>query len=716
MKLKGLAIICLSPLLFNYPAFAEDKCTKAEIKKSIKEYEQEAIVNCGSQSFKPIIDIINQNDVSLEIRKNAVYFLSQINEDSTILEAVVPPLISIVEDENIHPEVRLETVSTLANIAQKLPSSTVKIVKTLSNIVKKNEEKNQIDYVAFANLEIIANNIANHIINQREEQSFFARLKKLLIEKPIDPTIEESDEELKEIAIALEAALEAEKNRERAFDEVRQRKIQSFARSLNTIEQHQKPDLYLTITNWITRAWLIQIGFWIVLIFVYPKSAQVQAIFFWNPKVRKILGLWYVDMALTWIPFLRRKLFVPFKESLLADAHLDTFNPNAYFADLHVKLGDSTDTKSIREAIPEIKGQIILEGESGLGKSMFLRNLAASSSRITVYLQAQKCAPGVIEAIKDKLHGYVKEDPNFLVSLIYSGAVDICIDGLNEVTPDTRAKIANFVENYTRGNTILATQPLEWTPPSTVKVYDLQPLKQDSIEQFLLSRKAILPTDALVRGSDYDLACQDYLNTVFTQRELEEQQDIRRMLSNPMELTIVALMLSQKKHPNLLNLQQQQYEILAEDYHRLHPSETFPLKAFSETVYQMRLEDRAAIPPEQWLDELRCMERHKMVISRQSSDFKGQPVKEWNFRHDKIQDFFIMQTFLEKQEDKRIVKRIGDPRFRGVYFLLATTMPIDDANKLREHLIQYAADTKNHTVSDTFIQLVRSRQVQSSTV
>jgi hypothetical protein len=41
---------------------------------------------------------------------------------------------------------------------------------------------------------------------------------------------------------------------------------------------------------------------------------------------------------------------------------------------------------------------------------------------------------------------------------------------------------------------------------------------------------------------------------------------------------------------------------------------------------------------------------------------------------------------------------------------LATTMPIDAANNLREMLIQHAANTKDHSVSDTFIQLLRSRQ------
>lgn len=59
-----------------------------------------------------------------------------------------------------------------------------------------------------------------------------------------------------------------------------------------------------------------------------------------------------------------------------------------------------------------------------------------------------------------------------------------------------------------------------------------------------------------------------------------------------------------------------------------------------------------------------------------------------------------------------MIDHINDPRFQGVYFLLATKMPldVDAAKNLREELIQYAADTKDHTVSDTFIQLLCSRQ------
>jgi len=37
-------------------------------------------------------------------------------------------------------------------------------------------------------------------------------------------------------------------------------------------------------------------------------------------------------------------------------------------------------------------------------------------------------------------------------------------------------------------------------------------------------------------------------------------------------------------------------------------------------------------------------------------------------------------------------------------------MPLSEAQALRERLIDYAADTKDHTVSDTFVQLLRSRK------
>jgi HEAT repeat protein len=456
---------------------------------------------------------------------------------------------------------------------------------------------------------------------------------------------------------------------------------------------------------------IIHITFWLALIFAYPKFPQVQAIFFWNPWVRRILGVGYVGFFLTWVPFFRRKLFEPFKPSLLADAGLDNFHEQSYFPESKVKV-PSGDIQPITVALPSIKGQVILQGDSGLGKSMFLRHLLQNSPRIVVYLPAQKCQKGVIEAIQDKLHGQA-QDAGFLKNLIYSGAIDICIDGLNEVTAETRAKICQFVESYFRGNIIMTTQPLEWTPPSTAKTYYLQPLEQTQIQEFLLSRQPRLPKDAQIQGKDYEQACINYLNEVLTtQQPPEELNAAHRILSNPMDLTVVALMLSQGKHPNLFRLQEQQYNLMAAEYLQEWNQE-FPLKKFSAAVYQMRLQDEQALPADEFYQVVKSLEdeKYKMVVSRQWQDEKGEAKKEWYFRHDKIMDFFLVQNFLGNSDEAEglLVDRMGDPRFRGVYFLLATLLPLDAAKELREKLIQYAADTKDNTVSNTFVQLLRTR-------
>jgi hypothetical protein len=104
-----------------------------------------------------------------------------------------------------------------------------------------------------------------------------------------------------------------------------------------------------------------------------------------------------------------------------------------------------------------------------------------------------------------------------------------------------------------------------------------------------------------------------------------------------------------------------------------------------------------------------------MVIRRQWQPKGDEPQEEWTFRHDKIAEFFIAQTFLgeSKIAQQRIEQHISDPRFRGVYFLLATAMPAEAAAALREDLIQYAAQSKDHSVSDEFVLRYGSRRSAS---
>jgi hypothetical protein len=255
-----------------------------------------------------------------------------------------------------------------------------------------------------------------------------------------------------------------------------------------------------------------------------------------------------------------------------------------------------------------------------------------------------------------------------------------------------------------------------------------------SEEQFLLSRyDAIAPipfergyksNSHLLKGDvgaienseaqrNYQQACTNYLAEALNDRQSpEELAAAQRVLSNPMDLTVVAQMLAMGKQPNLFRLQEQQYTLMAAEYCQLWKQD-FPLKKFSEAVYQMRLNDENTLPAKTFYNELLCMEdeKYKMVVSRQWQDAKGEAKKEWYFRHDKIAEFFIVQTFLgdRNEAESRWLEHMGDSRFRGVYFLLATLLPIDAAQQLREDLIQYAANTKDHSVSDTVVQLLRSR-------
>ena len=318
-------------------------------------------------------------------------------------------------------------------------------------------------------------------------------------------------------------------------------------------------------------------------------------------------------------------------------------------------------------------------------------------------------------AIQAKLHGPAR-DPKFLRDLIYSGALDICIDGLNEVSADTRATITEFVERHFKGNIILATQPLEWTPPATAKICVLQPLKRSQIEAFLMSRQASLGTAGSASKEAYGAACRAYLLQALDEgRPPELLRAVERILSNPMDLTLVAQMLAVGETPDLLGLQRQQYALMAAEYERtcLLP---FPLEAFSERVYQLRLADEAALAEAEFPAALRCLGRYKMMVSRQDknrSEDRGEgqaekPMRQWYFRHDKIMEFFVVQTFLG-ENNPRTIDHIDDPRFRGVYFLLVNLMPLPAARQLREALILYAAKTKDHTVSDTFVQLFQER-------
>jgi HEAT repeat protein len=223
---------------------------------------------------------------------------------------------------------------------------------------------------------------------------------------------------------------------------------------------------------------------WFVLLFLYPHSTKIQTVFYWNPYIRKIIGFGYINFLLIRVPYLKRKMFSPFWEILLADADPEGFKKECCFEKSEVNTQNSNEFIALKKTIPRIKGQIVLEGEPGPGKSMLLRWLASRTRHPGVFLPAKKCSAGIIPAIQAKLHPVIK-DSAFLSKLVCRGAIDIYIDGLNEVGAASRAEIKHFMETHPGINIIITLQPMGWTPPPNVKIYRLPPLKENRVEDFV---------------------------------------------------------------------------------------------------------------------------------------------------------------------------------------------------------------------------------------
>lgn len=71
-------------------------------------------------------------------------------------------------------------------------------------------------------------------------------------------------------------------------------------------------------------------------------------------------------------------------------------------------------------------------------------------------------------------------------------------------------------------------------------------------------------------------------------------------------------------------------------------------------------------------------------------------------------EFFIVQTFLKHPE--RVLEHMSEPRFRGVYLLLATQLPMDAALELREQVIRHTVETNDTMLLGPIVELLSSRK------
>jgi hypothetical protein len=64
----------------------------------------------------------------------------------------------------------------------------------------------------------------------------------------------------------------------------------------------ERETLVRRLSGWVSLGVALHVGLWLALVTAYPHSRAVRAVFFWNPWVRRIVGLGYAVPLLLLVP------------------------------------------------------------------------------------------------------------------------------------------------------------------------------------------------------------------------------------------------------------------------------------------------------------------------------------------------------------------------------------------------------------------------------
>jgi hypothetical protein len=469
------------------------------------------------------------------------------------------------------------------------------------------------------------------------------------------------------------------------------------------LEAHLKSEDFAPVGLWLTRSLVAWTLFWAAFLLAFPWSRTIQAIFFWNPRARKFLSAGFVPLLLLVAPPLRRRLLAPFRDDLVAQARLDDLPKLGYFADGRARVsgGEPIPVSHLRLGL---SGVAVLQADSGLGKTSLLREMTAKATRPVAFLHARDCADGVDVAISRIIHDV--QETGFVRSLVHTRALIVVVDGLNEVSADTREKIGAFARDMSKGDVIVATQPIEWRPPPNSRTFGLLPLNRSEATAFIGSRPVGADPSQPCHGPAYKAAVETFVSRALDEAPSDLERDTAElMLSNPFDLAFAAELLARGRMPSPSKLVDEAFR-LAEERYRNVAKTLFPMEAFGLHAVKMRLEDRNWLNPDEFAAEASCLLEQRLLVSRAMKGAQG-VVDRLLFRHDRVWDFFIAAAFANDPDFW--AEHVGDARFRGAYLRIAETWDPESAKKVRDHLNVSAAESGDHSTSDEFIKRLEKR-------
>ena len=483
--------------------------------------------------------------------------------------------------------------------------------------------------------------------------------------------------------------------------------LADFRKSHSTHEKALEADLkaeeLAPIGLWLTRSLVAWTLFWVAFLVAFPWSRTIQAIFFWNPRARQFFSAGFVPLLLLILPPLRRRLLAPFRDDLVAQARLEELAKLGYFADGRARVNGGMPIP-VSQLRLGLSGVAMLQADSGLGKTSFLREVAAEARRPVAFLHARDCADGVDVAISRIIHDV--QESGFVRSLVHTRALMVIVDGLNEVEADTREKVGAFARDMSKGDVIIATQPIEWRPPPNSRTVELLPFDRSEATAFIESRPVGADPNQPCHGPNYTAAVQKFVLRALDEAPSElERETAELMLSNPFDLAFAAELLARGRMPSPTALIDEAFRLADERYREIAKAQ-FPLEAFGRHAVKMRVEDRNWLKPDEFTAGGSRLLEQRLLVSRATMGAQG-VVDRLLFRHDRVWDFFIAAAFA--QDPDLWAEHVGDARFRGAYLRIAETWDPESAKKVRDQLSLSAADSGDHSTSDEFIKRLEKR-------